>query len=118
MERVIPEHPLTTRVELSDRVYVAESFIHGRGVMAGRGYEPGDYIGTYWGIHVEEPTPYTLMIEDESAFVRHVEGRNALRYINHADEPNCMFVGIHLFARSEIRQKEELTFDYGGERVS
>ena len=114
MDRAIPENSLTTRAELSDRVYVAESAIHGKGIMARRAYVPGDYIGTYWGIYVEDPTPYTLMVEDESNFVRHVEGRNTLRYINHADEPNCELDGIHLFARGAIELDEEITFDYGG----
>ena len=114
MKMKIPENPLTTGAELEGRVFVAASSIHGRGVMAARDYEPGEYIGSYWGIWVEEPTPYTLMIEDESGLMRHIEGRNLLRYLNHDDEPNCIFDDMHLFARARIAAGEELTFDYAG----
>ncbi len=91
------------------------SDIHDRSIMAARDYQRGEYIGTYWGIYVEEPTPYTLLIEDETGLVRHIEGRNPLRYINHAEKPNCVFDGMHLFASCGIARGEELTFDYGGE---
>jgi len=55
------------------------------------------------------------MIEDETGLVRHIEGRNPLRYLNHADEPSCLFYDMHLFARRRIEEGEELTFDYKGE---
>jgi len=53
-------------------------------------------------------------MEDEDGFLRNVEGRNTLRYINHVEEPNCEFDGIHLFARGRSVRMRSLLLIMGG----
>ena len=38
-----------------------------------------------------------------------------LRYLNHCSKPNAEFDGPDLYAISDIKPGEEITFDYGEE---
>jgi hypothetical protein len=40
-------------------------------------------------------------------------GRNRLRFLNHAKDPNAEFDGFDLYALRAIAVGEELTIDYG-----
>ncbi len=98
--------------DLASVIEVQQSSIHGLGVFARTAFRPGDYIGTYWGTKATEVTPYTLHVQNEDGTLFLIEGRNLLRYINHSESPNAEFDDIHLFARRNIKEGEEITFDY------
>ncbi|WP_052470266.1 SET domain-containing protein [Thiolapillus brandeum] len=112
-------NPIFLTRDLAYRLDVRQSGIHGRGVFARQDFQTGDYIGTYWGTKAREVTPYTLHVQNEDGTLFLIEGRNLLRYINHSDDPNAEFDGIHLIARRCIVAGEEITFDYSaGEGIS
>ena len=98
--------------DLARLVEVRPSPIHGLGVFSRTAFQPGDYIGTYWGTKADEISPYTLHVQNEDGTLFLIEGRNLLRYINHNDNPNAAFDGIHLFAKTVIQPGHEITFDY------
>jgi hypothetical protein len=78
-----------------DTVYIADSLIQGKGVMAKRAIEFGEVIG-----------------EARVGFMRTVIGR----YANHSPEPNVVLVkiGVDLDAVAirRINSAEEILFDY------
>ena len=39
-------------------------------------------------------------------------GDNELRFLNHADKPNAEFDGWDLYAATQIKKGEEITFNY------
>jgi len=41
-------------------------------------------------------------------------GGNLLRWLNHNEEGNAKFDGFDLYAKRDIEQGEEITFDYSG----
>lgn len=105
--------------DLARLIAVRPSSIHGLGVFSCVVFEPGDYIGTYWGTKADEISPYTLHVQNEDGTLFLIEGRNLLRYINHSDDPNAEFDGVHLFARKPIGEGDEITFDYSaGEGIT
>lgn len=103
--------------ELSDWVLTAPSRIHGTGVFAVRTIRADQYIGTYHGPVAKRNGTYVLWVfdPDEASDCYGISGRNLLRYLNHARPGNARFEGPDLFARCDIREGEEITFDYGDE---
>jgi SET domain-containing protein len=100
---------------LARRVYRASSPIHGQGCFARVAFAPGDYLGTYAGPEVTEDGTYVLWVYDaDSNALIGRDGRNLLRWLNHADDPNAEFDGFDLYARRPIAPDEEITVDYRG----
>jgi SET domain-containing protein len=102
--------------ELRKWVYSAPSPIHGTGLFAARPIAKGEYIGTYHGPSAKRDGTYVLWVynpEDESDMEGR-SGRNLLRYLNHADSGNAEFDGFDLYARSDIAEDQEITFNYNG----
>jgi len=102
--------------ELDDaRIYVADSPIHGRGLFASRDIKAGEYIGRYEGQATQDDGIHVLWLWDEDDEQWHgVDGDNALRFLNHSDQPNADWEGdgLDLYALSDIAADEEITFDY------
>ncbi|MTW21799.1 SET domain-containing protein-lysine N-methyltransferase [Allochromatium palmeri] len=98
---------------LDRRVRVGLSSIHGQGCFARIGFEPGDYIGTFEGLEVEEDGPHVLWVYDpERDRLIGRRGTNVLRWLNHSDDPNAEFDGFELYARLTIAVGSEITIDY------
>lgn len=95
-----------------DRIYVAESEIHGRGLFAATRIRPETYIGTYEGPTAKRNGKYVLWMQDGKREVGR-RGLNILRYVNHARRPNAEFRDFDLFALRSIRPDEEITVHYG-----
>lgn len=96
-------------------VYVAPSTIHGRGLFARKPIERGEYIGTYEGPFAKRNGTHVLWIEDEDGQEVGISGRNALRFANHARNPNAEFEGFDLYAQRTIAPGAEITVDYGSD---
>ena len=96
------------------RVYVDRSPIHGKGLYAARKLVGGQLIGTYEGPQVEEDGIYVLWIEDEPGGEwTGYDGRNEMRFMNHADQPNAEMNGLDCYAMTIIPTGTEITIDYG-----
>jgi len=96
---------------LEEIVCSGVSTIHGRGVFARRNIKKDEYIGTYHGPTVKRNGTHVLWVyEEEVATGRN--GKNILRYLNHANPSNAEFDGFDLFARIAIHARDELTINY------
>ncbi|MGB0744671.1 MAG: SET domain-containing protein [Opitutales bacterium] len=114
---------------------VASSPIHARGLFATTEIEAGTDIIQYIGekISKEESTRRALEWEekarkdgsglvyifelDDDWDIDGREGENPARYMNHSCDGNCEAINydgeIWIVARKDIREGEELTYDYG-----
>jgi SET domain-containing protein len=95
-------------------VCVDRSRIHGRGLFAATDLVEGQLIGVYQGPVVVEDGRYVLWVKDSpgegwTAY----DGRNALRFMNHADQPNAELDGLNCYALVYIPSGTEITIDYG-----
>lgn len=96
--------------------YVAESPIHGRGLFARRPIAKDDYIGSYEGPVTQRNGMHVLWIwNEDSQCWEGINGKNEMRFLNHADKPNADWWGTDLYALRDIAADEEITFDYGWE---
>ncbi|MGD8208005.1 MAG: SET domain-containing protein-lysine N-methyltransferase [Thiohalocapsa sp.] len=104
---------------LRSRVRKGCSTIHGYGCFARIAFSAGGYIGTYQGPLASRDGTYVLWVSEDGETWSGRSGRNLLRWLNHSDSPNAVFVGFDLYALRRIEAGEEITFDYGaGERSS
>ena len=99
------------------RVYKAQSPIHGLGCFARVNLLAGTYIGTYSGRSARRDGTYVLWVEAPGAAPEGRSGRNLLRWLNHQAPGNARFDGFDLYALTDIAAGEEITFDYGGGRA-
>jgi SET domain-containing protein len=100
---------------LKENVFVKESPIHGKGCFAARNIKKGEFIGTYEGTSARKDGIYVLWVLKEDGDYRGVNGKNALRFLNHSQTCNSEFEGQDLYAVRRIKKGEEITFDYGEE---
>ena len=101
-----------------NKVYVAQSPIHGQGLFAADPIAQGDYIGFYQGNETMDNDVYVLWVkqgEDEKGedIWLGYAGTGELRFLNHSPQPNCEFDGQELYSVDHIAAGDELTFDYG-----
>ena len=100
-------------MKLSDRVYVEESRIHGKGLFARRAIKKGELIGTFEGPAAKRDGSHVLWIYEGDEYVGR-RGKNALRYLNHSKRANAGFEDFDLYAIKKIRIHGEITIDYEG----
>ena len=106
--------PVPASQKINPLVFVQKSSIHGRGLFAAVNLTRGELIGFYEGPVVNEDGRYVLWVENSPAEGwTAYEGRNELRFMNHADEPNAELDGLHCYATENIRAGTEITIDYG-----
>ena len=103
----------STNVGLASRIVVRTSAIHGKGVFARRRLRRGAYIGTFEGSPTTRDGTYVLWVRRADGSIEGVRGRNALRFLNHASDPNAEFVGDELVAIRNIQPGAEITLHYG-----
>jgi len=95
------------------RVKVGGSPIHGRGLFANRRIRLGAYVATFEGERTSQDGMHVLWTLDEDGNEIGIEGRNALRFLNHSSTPNAEFIGDELHALRNIQSGTELTIHYG-----
>lgn len=94
-------------------VTVRPSTVHGLGLFAQAPIPAEGYIGDYDGPVVDEDGRYVLWIESDSGEWTGIDGRNALRYMNHSSTPNAELDGAGLYALIDIERGSEITIHYG-----
>lgn len=115
---------------------VFDAGLKGRGLMVQQSCQPGDFIVEYVGVAVKKQyldglfSRYKhermlyIMALDGNVYIDARHRGGIARYINHSCEPNCVVhrwkvKGISragVFALKEIKEGEELSFDYQWER--
>lgn len=110
-----------------DFVHAGKSRIEGRGIFAKRKIPKGTRIIEYRGKRralaellasrtEAGPAPVFVIRLDEETVIDPTTRGNDARFINHSCEPNCeVYVfdrRLYIYAMSDIRCGEELTFDY------
>jgi hypothetical protein len=110
-----------------DFICLGESPIEGTGVFAKRAIPRGTRIIEYLGEHVPIDALYHLIEEgrpphiygfalDHTTAIDGARNGNDARFLNHSCDPNCEpynFGGhVYIYAMRDVRQGEELTFDY------
>jgi uncharacterized protein len=106
-----------SKYDRNPMAYVGESPIHGRGLFARRAIAAEEYIGSYEGPATQEDGMHVLWIwNEDSERWEGIDGKNEMRFLNHASEPNADWWGTDLYAVREIAADEEITFDYGWDR--
>ncbi|MAG29906.1 MAG: SET domain-containing protein-lysine N-methyltransferase [Deltaproteobacteria bacterium] len=103
------------RPEEAERVRVGTSPIHGRGLFARKRIREGTFVATFEGELTKRNGEHVLWTFDDDGNEIGIEGRNALRFLNHSRCPNSEFVGVDLYALRNIQAGVELTIDYGDE---
>jgi uncharacterized protein len=88
-------------------ITVQDDVRKGRGVFAQTTIPQGALIGYLEGYPSPKRTQYSLQMG-----AIHVEPTNAMRYLNHACNPNARFDGYRLIALREIQAGEEIHIDY------
>lgn len=117
------------RAPRAPAVVVRESNINGRGGFAGRALKKGQLVIVYEGERIsqgegdkrydDKPYTYLFELDDETLIDGAVDGNDA-RFINHSCRPNCEAWEerrrIVIRAMRNIREGEELTYDYALQR--
>lgn len=98
--------------------YVKKSRIHGRGLFAEGTIPAHRYIGSYAGRPTRRNGRYVLWVPTASGQYRGIDGRNALRFLNHSRRPNAVLHGTDLFSLRRIHPHEEITIDYGPDWIA
>jgi SET domain-containing protein len=98
---------------VSALIEVRDSPIHGKGAFATQRIPAETWIGEYEGERTSEDGTYVLWVQYDDGELVGIDGKNELRYLNHAARPNAYFWGNQLYALAEIAPDEEITFDYG-----
>lgn len=96
------------------RAFVADSPIHGRGLFARVDIPADGFIGTYEGPATLDDGMHVLWLwNEDTERWEGVDGRNEMRFLNHARPANAEWYDTDLYALRDIEAGEEITFDYG-----
>ena len=95
--------------DVSDKVFVATSEVHGKGLFAARRLKAGTMIGRLHGMPTFDDGIYVLWITDELG----LELTNDLKYINHDKNPNAAYSDLDVTIVRDVEAGEELLHDYG-----
>ena len=95
--------------DVSDKVFVATSEVHGKGLFAARRLKAGTMISRLHGMPTFDDGIYVLWITDELG----LELTNDLKYINHDKNPNAAYSDLDVTIVRDVEAGEELLHDYG-----
>jgi SET domain-containing protein len=98
---------------LASRVRVGRSEIHGRGLFAKQRFRADAYIGTFEGVRTRRNGEHVLWVVEPDGRRLGIDGKNALRFLNHDRRPNGEFDGLELYALRNIQPGHEILIDYG-----
>ncbi|MFK7861032.1 MAG: SET domain-containing protein [Granulosicoccus sp.] len=95
--------------DVSDKVFVAESPVHGKGLFAAKRIKANTVIGRLHGMPTFDDGIYVLWITDEIG----LELTNDFKYINHNSNPNAAYSDLDVTVLKDVEPGEELLHDYG-----
>ena len=93
----------------NQKILVANSEIHGKGLFAQKQIKAGEIIGVIKGEKTSRNGPHVLWFSERKA----IKVQCDLRFINHSDEPNaCYYDTCEVIALRDITPGEEITHNY------
>lgn len=95
--------------DVSDKVFVASSPVHGKGLFAAKRIKADTVLGRLHGMPTFDDGIYVLWITDELG----LELTNDFKYINHNSNPNAAYSDIDVTVLRDVQPGEELLHDYG-----
>ncbi|NND90444.1 MAG: SET domain-containing protein-lysine N-methyltransferase [Granulosicoccus sp.] len=95
--------------DVSNKVFVATSPVHGKGLFAARRIKADTVIARLHGMPTFDDGIYVLWISDELG----LELTNDLKYINHDKNPNVVYSDLDVTVLRDVEAGEELLHDYG-----
>ncbi len=94
-------------------VRVGTSTIHGRGLFAADDIPADTLILTIDGRPTDEDGEHVIWFHGDDGSLEGFEITNDARFVNHASEPNAIFVDDELWSLRTIPAGEEITHHYG-----
>jgi len=95
--------------DVSDKVFVASSPVHGKGLFAAKRIKADTVLGRLHGMPTFDDGIYVLWITDELG----LELTNDFKYINHNSDPNAAYSDLDVTVLKDVEPGEELLHDYG-----
>lgn len=95
--------------DVSKKVFVASSPVHGKGLFAAKPIKANTVLGRLQGMPTYEDGIYVLWITDELG----LELTNDFRFINHGSKPNAAYSDLDVTVLKDVKPGEELLHDYG-----
>ncbi len=109
LEQVMAEYEDARLSDVSEKVFVATSAVHGKGLFAATRLKAGTLISRLHGMPTFDDGTYVLWITDELG----LELTNDLKYINHDKNPNAAYSDLDVTIVRDVEAGEELLHDYG-----
>lgn len=95
--------------DVSDKVFVATSPVHGKGLFAAKRIKANTVLGRLEGMPTFDDGIYVLWVTDEMG----LELTNDFKYINHDSNPNAAYSDLDVTVLRDVEPGEELLHDYG-----
>lgn len=95
--------------DVSDKVFVASSPVHGKGLFAAKKIKADTVIGRLHGMPTFDDGIYVLWITDELG----LELTNDFKFINHDKNPNAAYSDLDVTVLRDVEPGDELLHDYG-----
>ena len=95
--------------DVSDKVFVADSVLHGKGLFASQRIKADTVLGRLVGMPTFDDGIYVLWITDDLG----LELVNDFKYINHGKKPNAAYTDEDVTILRDVEAGEELLHDYG-----
>lgn len=109
VEKIMSAFEDARHSDVSDKVFVATSPVHGKGLFAAKRIKADTVLGRLHGMPSYDDGIYVLWITDDLG----LELTNDLRFINHDKNPNAAYSDVDVVALRDIEPGEELLHDYG-----
>jgi len=106
---VMAQFPDARLSDFSDKVFVASSELHGKGLFASKRIKADTVLGRLVGMPTYDDGIYVLWITDDLG----LELVNDFKYINHGKKPNAAYTDVDVTVLKDIEPGEELLHDYG-----
>lgn len=95
--------------DVSDKVFVANSALHGKGLFAAKRIKADTVLGRLVGMPTIDDGIYVLWITDDLG----LELVNDFKFINHGKNPNAAYTDMDVVILRDVEAGEELLHDYG-----
>ena len=95
--------------DVSDKVFVASSPVHGKGLFAAKRIKANTVLGRLQGMPTFDDGIYVLWITEELG----LELTNDFKFINHNSEPNAAYSDLDVTVLKDVEPGDELLHDYG-----